>query len=50
MEYRVLGKCGVSASVAGLGAGGASRLGLARGGSEDEAIRVVRHALCLGVN
>lgn len=50
MDSRVLGKCGVRTSIVGLGAGGASRLGLARGGSEADAIAVVHRALDLGIN
>jgi len=51
MEYTTLGKTGLKVSVAGLGCGGPSRLGM-RGdaGSEDHAIRLVRQALDLGIN
>ena len=50
MEYTVLGRTGLKVSVAGLGCGGFSRLGLGTGKSEAEAIVIVREALDLGVN
>src|SRR5437870_1939473 len=50
MEYRPLGKTGLIVSVAGLGCGGNSRLGLGRGGSFDDCVAVVRAAVDLGVN
>ncbi len=50
MDYTVLGRTGLRVSVAGLGCGGFSRLGLGRGKSEDEAIGVVHAALDAGVN
>src|SRR5437660_7271123 len=50
MEYRPLGKTGLSVSVAGLGCGGNSRLGLGRGASVDDCVAVVRTAVDLGVN
>ncbi|HTR87421.1 MAG TPA: aldo/keto reductase [Reyranella sp.] len=50
MEYRPLGKTGLTVSVAGLGCGGNSRLGLGRGASFDECVAVVRAAVDLGVN
>ena len=50
MEYRPLGRTGLKVSVAGLGCGGNSRLGLGRGASVDECISVVRTAVDLGVN
>jgi aryl-alcohol dehydrogenase-like predicted oxidoreductase len=50
MEYRSLGKTGLKVSVAGLGCGGNSRLGLGRGASFDECVAVVRTAVDLGVN
>jgi L-galactose dehydrogenase len=51
MEYTTLGKTGLKVSVAGLGCGGPSRLGM-RGdaGAEDHAVRLIRQALDLGVN
>jgi aryl-alcohol dehydrogenase-like predicted oxidoreductase len=50
MEYRPLGKTGLRVSVAGLGCGGNSRLGLGRGSSFDDCVAVVRTAVDLGVN
>lgn len=50
MEYTTLGATGLKVSVAGLGCGGFSRLGLGRGRSEDDAIAVVHAALDHGVN
>ncbi|MEE9147665.1 MAG: aldo/keto reductase [Candidatus Tectomicrobia bacterium] len=50
MEYVTLGKTGLRVSVAGLGCGGNSRLGLGRGKTEADAIALVRQALDMGVN
>ncbi|HEY1932998.1 MAG TPA: aldo/keto reductase [Acetobacteraceae bacterium] len=50
MEYVTLGRTGLKASVAGLGCGGFSRLGLGTGASEADAVGLVRLALDLGVN
>src|SRR6266478_5526015 len=50
MEYRPLGKTGLRVSVAGLGCGGNSRLGLGRGASFGGCVAVVRTAVDLGVN
>ena len=50
MEYTTLGRTGLSVSVAGLGCGGNSRLGLGRGASPDECVDLVRTAIDLGVN
>ncbi len=50
MQHVILGRTGLRVGVAGLGCGGFSRLGLGNGGSEANAIRVVRTALDLGVN
>src|ERR1700737_1823816 len=50
MEYVTLGRTGLSVSVAGLGCGGFSRLGLGTGKSTAEAVALVRQALDLGVN
>jgi aryl-alcohol dehydrogenase-like predicted oxidoreductase len=44
-----LGRTGVDVSIAGLGCGGASRLGMARGADVDSAAGLVRHAIELGV-
>ncbi len=49
MEYTTLGRTGLRVSVAGLGCGGFSRLGLSTGRTEEEAIGIVRQALDLGV-
>ena len=50
MEYTTLGRTGLKVSVAGLGCGGFSRLGLSAGGTEDEAARLVREAFYMGIN
>ena len=50
MDYTMLGRTGLRASVAGLGCGGFSRLGLGTGGSEEGAIAIVHQAIGLGVN
>lgn len=50
MEYRRFGRTGLRVSVCGLGGGGESRLGLKKGGTEEQAISVVRRAVDLGVN
>lgn len=50
MDYKPLGKTGLTVSVAGLGCGGNSRLGLGRGASVDECVAVARTAIDLGVN
>jgi len=50
MEYTVLGRTGLKVSVAGLGCGGFSRLGLGTGKSRAAAVALVRQALDLGVN
>ena len=50
MDYKPLGKTGLTVSVAGLGCGGNSRLGLGRGASFDDCVAVVRTAIDLGVN
>ena len=50
MDYTPLGKTGLNVSVAGLGCGGNSRLGLGAGRSEAECAALVRAALDLGVN
>ncbi|HLG47956.1 MAG TPA: aldo/keto reductase [Reyranella sp.] len=50
MDYKPLGKTGLTVSVAGLGCGGNSRLGLGRGASVAECVAVVRTAIDLGVN
>ena len=50
MDYTTLGKTGLRVSVAGLGTGGFSRMGLKTGKSEDESARLVLDAVDLGVN
>ena len=50
MDYTVLGRTGLRVSVAGLGCGGFSRLGLGTGKTEAEAIAIVHAALDHGVN
>ena len=50
MIYRTLGRTGLKVSAAGLGGGGFSRLGLAKGKSEAEVVALIRLALDLGVN
>jgi aryl-alcohol dehydrogenase-like predicted oxidoreductase len=50
MDYTTLGRTGLRVSVAGLGCGGFSRLGLGTGGDEAGAIAIVRAAVELGVN
>ena len=50
MDYVTLGRTGLKVSVAGLGCGGFSRLGLGTGKSEADAIALVRQAFDLGVN
>ena len=50
MEYVTLGRTGLEVSVAGLGCGGFSRLGLGTGKSEAEAVALVHQAFDLGVN
>ena len=50
MDYVDFGRTGLKVSVAGLGCGGNSTLGLAKGKSEAEAVALVRAAYDLGVN
>jgi aryl-alcohol dehydrogenase-like predicted oxidoreductase len=50
MQYTTLGRTGLSVSVAGLGCGGHSRLGLATGHDDAHASNVVAAALDLGIN
>ncbi|MDR3529910.1 MAG: aldo/keto reductase [Rhodopila sp.] len=50
MQYTTLGRTGLKVSVAGLGCGGFSRLGLGTGRSPEHAIGIIRQALDLGVN
>lgn len=50
MQYTTLGRTGLRVSVAGLGTGGFSRMGLKSGRTEDESARLVLDAIDLGVN
>ena len=50
MHYTTLGKTGLKVSVAGLGCGGNSRIGLGSGLGESQAVALVKEALDLGVN
>jgi aryl-alcohol dehydrogenase-like predicted oxidoreductase len=50
MDYTTLGRTGLKVSVAGLGCGGSSKLGLAAGHDDAHAAGIVRRALDLGVN
>ncbi len=50
MQYTTLGRTNLTVSVAGLGTGGFSRMGLKSGKSEEEAARLVCEAVELGVN
>src|SRR5260370_7581335 len=50
MDYVTLGRTGMRVSVAGLGCGGFSQLGLAQGKSEADAIPIIRQAMEHGGN
>jgi len=50
MQYTTLGATNLRVSVAGLGTGGFSRLGLKSGKTEDEAARLINEAVDLGIN
>ena len=51
MQYTTLGRTGLQVSVAGLGCGGPSRLGLQKDGqSAGNAVALVRQAIDLGIN
>jgi aryl-alcohol dehydrogenase-like predicted oxidoreductase len=50
VQYKVLGKTGLRVSVAGLGTGGFSRMGLKTGKTADEAARLILEAVDLGIN
>ncbi|HTM10474.1 MAG TPA: aldo/keto reductase [Verrucomicrobiae bacterium] len=50
MNYVTLGRTGLRVSVAGLGCGGPSRLGMRDGKSEEECAGIIRSAFELGVN
>jgi L-galactose dehydrogenase len=50
MDYTTLGRTGLKVSVAGLGCGGFSQLGLGTGKSEAHAVGIIRAAIDHGVN
>lgn len=50
MQYTTLGKTGLRVSVAGLGTGGFSRMGLKSGKTEEESARLILDAVALGIN
>jgi aryl-alcohol dehydrogenase-like predicted oxidoreductase len=50
MQYTALGRTGLRVSIAGLGTGGFSRMGLKSGKTEEESARLVLDAVELGVN
>jgi aryl-alcohol dehydrogenase-like predicted oxidoreductase len=50
LQYTTLGRTGLKVSVAGLGCGGSSRLGLTAGHGEAHGVGIVRQAVDLGVN
>src|SRR5580692_8752133 len=50
MQYTTLGRTKMRVSVAGLGTGGFSRMGLKSGKTEDEAARLILDAVDLGIN
>ena len=50
MQTTTLGRTDLTVSVAGLGCGGHSRLGLGTGGSEEAAVRIIQTAMDEGVN
>jgi aryl-alcohol dehydrogenase-like predicted oxidoreductase len=49
MDTTTLGRTGLTVSVAGLGCGGDSRVGLAKGHEKAESVRLIREAFDLGV-
>ena len=49
MDTTTLGRTGLTVSVAGLGCGGFSRLGMSTGGTRDEAVALVRLAIDSGI-
>src|SRR5580704_12581817 len=50
MQYTTLGKTGLRVSVAGLGTGGFSRMGLKSGLTEEQSARLILDAVDLGIN
>jgi aryl-alcohol dehydrogenase-like predicted oxidoreductase len=50
MDYTTLGRTGLKVSVAGLGTGGGSRLGMKTGKSQAQSVALIHAALDLGIN
>jgi aryl-alcohol dehydrogenase-like predicted oxidoreductase len=50
MEYRILGRTGLRVSVMGLGGGGHSRLGMAKGKTESESVSILKEGIDEGIN
>ena len=50
MQFQELGNTGIKVSRLGLGCGGPNRLGLARGATEIDAVRLIELAVSLGIN
>jgi len=50
MEYRILGRTGLRVSVMGLGGGGHSRLGMAKGKTESESVNILKEGIDAGIN
>jgi aryl-alcohol dehydrogenase-like predicted oxidoreductase len=50
MEYRILGRTGLQVSVMGLGGGGHSRLGMAKGKTETESVSILKQGIDAGIN
>ena len=50
MEYTNLGKTGLKVSVAGIGTGGNSRLGIKTGRTTEQSIAILHEAIDLGIN
>lgn len=50
MKYTTLGRTGIKVSVAGLGCGGHSRIGLSQGLGDDNAVKIIKTAFDLGIN
>ena len=50
MKFTNLGRTGLKVSIAGLGGGGHSRLGLGKNLGEDNAVNVIKKAIDLGIN
>lgn len=50
MQYQKLGDTQIKVSRLGLGCGGPNRLGLARGASDKDAVRLIELAVSMGIN